>query len=66
MFSTLDHKTGIAKFQSKGGDRFIHAIKCALGTSPIVAMSLNSLEANLTAFADTHNSASPSSLMYRN
>ncbi|TAI60321.1 hypothetical protein [Bradyrhizobium sp. Leo170] len=63
MFSTIDHKSGIATFQSKGGDGFIHAMKCALGTSAVLKLSLDSVEGRLLAFAHAHHAASPSPLV---
>lgn len=63
LFSTIDHKTGIATFQSKGGERFINAIKCALGTSVIMTMAFDRTLRALPAFAAAHHAASPSPLM---
>lgn len=41
LFSLIDKSTGITTFQSRGGEAFIHAIKCALGTSPLIEVGLN-------------------------
>lgn len=65
IFSTTDYKTGIATFQSKGGDRFIHAVKCALSTSIVLKQSLDCVEGRLLAFANAHHAASPSPLVGR-
>lgn len=60
LFSQLDHHTGIASFASKGRERFVSPIKCALGTAAILAIALNATEAIIIEFANAHHAAHPS------
>jgi hypothetical protein len=66
LFSSIDHQTGIASFQSKGGERFIKPIKCALGTIIIMTMALDSADRAIPAFAAAHHAEHPSPLIEDN
>lgn len=63
LFSSIDKATGITTFQSRGGESFIHAIKCALGTSALIEVGLNRADRLIPIFAAAHHATHPSPLM---
>lgn len=65
LFSSIDKETGITSFKSLGGESFIHAMNCALGTSVLIGMGLNRIDQLIPIFANAHHAAHASPLMDR-